>query len=454
MRRTRISRTCETRRRWLSYWNDVRLLFARVKGAKPVVVHVEPDLWGYLEQAGATDLGVGVRAAVGRAARPARAERDPRLPHERLGDEARHRLREAVGRDRARVRGAVGGVLPFAARALRHRVRGLLRSRRRVLREINGNPKTWFTPADFRRHLLYAQTFVRLAGVRMVAWQIPLGNTLMRAENNTWDHFQDNRVQWLLGAGLARSSRAYVAAGFAGFLFGARRRRQHVRVRRGEGRRHEPGADQRQHSPVAVGRRRRRLLQGAGAELLQSGRATAAAMSSFVVTCLGDSITEGSPYWDSRRAAGNPMGQWQHWATVRFRSSSFAITASGASARTRSQTDSTRQRPEPTRSCCRAGSTTSRRDARSRGGARLEALVARGSSSASRSRSATCCRGTTAGPDGGGDPRAERAHRAASAFRCCRSTTRSRTRSSRAHEGGVDACRRRPPVARRLSPAR
>ena len=44
----------------------------------------------------------------------ARAERDPRLPHERLGNEARHPLREAAERDRARVRGAVGGVLPLA----------------------------------------------------------------------------------------------------------------------------------------------------------------------------------------------------------------------------------------------------------------------------------------------------------------------------------------------------
>src|SRR5947209_20013045 len=33
-----------------------------------------------------------------------------------------------------------------------------------------------------------------------------------------------------------------------------------------------------------------------------------------VVACLGDSITEGSPYWDSRRRAGNPEGQWEHWA--------------------------------------------------------------------------------------------------------------------------------------------
>jgi lysophospholipase L1-like esterase len=40
-------------------------------------------------------------------------------------------------------------------------------------------------------------------------------------------------------------------------------------------------------------------------------------MSGLVVACLGDSITEGSPYWDSRRRIGNPMGQWEHWAALR-----------------------------------------------------------------------------------------------------------------------------------------
>jgi hypothetical protein len=86
--------------------------------------------------------------------------------------------------------------------------------------KINGTSNTWMKPADFHRHLLYAQTFVRAAGVRMVAWQIPLGNTVMRAMNNTWDHFQDNRVQWLLGPSGRAHLRAYAAAGFAGFLFG------------------------------------------------------------------------------------------------------------------------------------------------------------------------------------------------------------------------------------------
>jgi lysophospholipase L1-like esterase len=36
-----------------------------------------------------------------------------------------------------------------------------------------------------------------------------------------------------------------------------------------------------------------------------------------VVACLGDSITEGSPFWDSRARRGDPEGQWQHWAGLR-----------------------------------------------------------------------------------------------------------------------------------------
>src|SRR5437763_10351069 len=36
-----------------------------------------------------------------------------------------------------------------------------------------------------------------------------------------------------------------------------------------------------------------------------------------VIACLGDSITEGSPYWDSRSGSGDPEGQWEHWAGLR-----------------------------------------------------------------------------------------------------------------------------------------
>jgi hypothetical protein len=83
-----------------------------------------------------------------------------------------------------------------------------------------GNSALWFEPADFHRHLLYAQTFVRLAGVRMVAWQIPLGNTRMRAMDDTWGHYQDNRVQWLLDDPSRAHLRAYARAGVVALLFG------------------------------------------------------------------------------------------------------------------------------------------------------------------------------------------------------------------------------------------
>jgi hypothetical protein len=54
----------------------------------------------------------------------------------------------------------------------------------------------------------------------MVGWQIPLGNTLMRTMDNTWDHFQDNRVQWLLGPQSRAHLRAYAAAASSGSCSG------------------------------------------------------------------------------------------------------------------------------------------------------------------------------------------------------------------------------------------
>jgi hypothetical protein len=203
----------------VSYWADVRLLFMRVKGTKPVVVHVEPDLWGYLEQAGASDLG----AAFAQQWVKLRDQLAPNviLAYHMSGWGTKHDIVYEKPSD-ATVRAYATQSAEFYRSLHAHFDISFedFSDRDAGFYANNGNPKTWFTPADFRRHLLYAQTFVRLAGVRMVGWQIPLGNTVMRAENNTWDHFQDNRVQWLLGAGSRPRLAQYVAAGFAGFMFG------------------------------------------------------------------------------------------------------------------------------------------------------------------------------------------------------------------------------------------
>jgi hypothetical protein len=218
-----------------AYWADVRLLFQRAKGAKTVVVHVEPDLWGYVEQAAKGDDATTVPAVVpdglpqtaaGFAQEWVRL-RDALAPNVVL---AYHMSGWGTKHDIVYEKPPNATVRAYAARsAAFYRS---LHARFDVSFEdfsdrdsgfyerVEHNAKVWFRPADFARHLLYAQTFVRLAGIRMVAWQIPLGNTLMRAENDTNDHYQDNRVQWLLGAGSRARLRQYVAAGFAGFLFG------------------------------------------------------------------------------------------------------------------------------------------------------------------------------------------------------------------------------------------
>jgi hypothetical protein len=218
-----------------AYWDDVRLFFQRAKGTKTVVLHVEPDLWGYIEQAARGDDAATVPAVVP-AGLPQNAAgfaqelvrlRNQLAPNVVL---AYHLSGWGTKHDIVYEKPPNATVVAYANRsAAFYRS---LHARFDVSFEdfsdrdagyyehVEHNPHTWFAPADFARHLLYARTFVARAGVRMVAWQIPLGNTLMRAENDTNDHYQDNRVQWLLGDGTRARLKSYVAAGFVGFLFG------------------------------------------------------------------------------------------------------------------------------------------------------------------------------------------------------------------------------------------
>ncbi len=203
-----------------AYWDDVRLLFARIKGTKPVVVHVEPDLWGYLEQNHAAQLAssfarqwVALRAKVAPNVILAYHLSGWGTKHDIVFEDPTDATVRTYAAQSAAFYRSLKTKFDIAFEDFSDRDAGFYE-------KINGNPNTWMKPADFHRHLLYARTFVRLARVRMVAWQIPLGNTVMRAMNNTWDHFQDNRVQWLLGPGGRAHLRAYVSAGFAGFLFG------------------------------------------------------------------------------------------------------------------------------------------------------------------------------------------------------------------------------------------
>src|SRR5690606_32752932 len=64
--------------------------------------------------------------------------------------------------------------------------------------QVGDRGASWMNGDDYRRSAAYIESFVGHAGVRAVLWQLPLGNTRMRAVNNTWGHFQDNKVEVLL----------------------------------------------------------------------------------------------------------------------------------------------------------------------------------------------------------------------------------------------------------------
>ena len=60
---------------------------------------------------------------------------------------------------------------------------------------------------------------VERTGKRAMLWQVPLGNTLYCSENNTWGHYQDNRVQYWLGD--RQHLVDYANAGVIAILFGS-----------------------------------------------------------------------------------------------------------------------------------------------------------------------------------------------------------------------------------------
>jgi hypothetical protein len=203
-----------------AYWADYRLLLRRVAaatGRRLAIIHVEPDLWGYLEQAHASLLARSF-------ARELIALRDRLAPHVLLGW---HLSVWGTNEDPTYSRPSPAHMDALAARSatfykalqahfdlvfndITDRDAGFYRM-------VEGNPHTTWGPSDFRRHDAYIAGFTRRTHTAVVLWQLPLGNTML---NDTWEHYRDNRVQWWLDDPTGRHLRATRDAGVIGLLFG------------------------------------------------------------------------------------------------------------------------------------------------------------------------------------------------------------------------------------------
>ena len=228
-----------------AYYDDLKLFFQKA-AAFPnhmVVLHVEPDLWGYMQHRATNDDARTVAAKVSETglaelaglpsnvsgfARAIVRLRDTYAPNVVLGY---HISVWGTGVDIALSNPSDGTVDALAGRAAAYysslgadfdilfaefsdRDAGFYQH---VYGDGGGH---WWDAEDFRRSTRFFGGISAATGKRIVMWQIPLGNTRMRAQNNTWGHYQDNRPEWLLDEPARTHLAAYRDAGVVAFLFG------------------------------------------------------------------------------------------------------------------------------------------------------------------------------------------------------------------------------------------
>ncbi len=78
----------------------------------------------------------------------------------------------------------------------------------------------WWNDAAFTSYHDYVNTIYSATGVRSMLWQTPSGNTLYDTENNTTYHYQDNRPEYFLKAGNSAHISSFIGAGVIAVLFG------------------------------------------------------------------------------------------------------------------------------------------------------------------------------------------------------------------------------------------
>lgn len=221
-----------------AYFADWKLLLQQAGGfGKPVIIHHEPDMWGWMQQKSddPTETAVMVKGSGfpeaagyednGRGfAKLLVAMRDLYAPKAIL---AWHASGWATGVDLIMNDGdpdVVGNQIgqffndlnaafdlifvdPSDRDAAYYAI---------MLRQ----PKRWFNEKEFSEFRRFAQVIVQKTQKRVMIWQLPLGNTLYRSMNNTIKHWQDNKVQYFLQADNRAHIQEHADAGVIGILIG------------------------------------------------------------------------------------------------------------------------------------------------------------------------------------------------------------------------------------------
>jgi hypothetical protein len=226
------------------YFADLKLFFQKSAAfpSTKVLLHVEPDMWGFLQQRSSGDNAASVPVQVSSTgltelnglpnnlmgmAQGIKRLRDTYGPNVWLGY---HMSIWGTGNDIKYSRPDDTTVTNLATRSGNFYLSlntnfdvafAEFSDRDAAFKQIQyGDTAAWWDASDFSRNQLYISRFVSVAQKRVVFWQIPVGNTRMLAENNTWEHYQDNKVEWLLDDPSRANVTGYLNAGVVAWLFG------------------------------------------------------------------------------------------------------------------------------------------------------------------------------------------------------------------------------------------
>ena len=206
------------------YFDDFTLALKRIGKAR-AVVHVEPDLWGYVQMAARNDDARTVPGAVAFAKRFVRL-RNRHAPNVLLA----YHL-SSWGTNRSHVASNFG---PARTRGLARRSARFYRSLGTkfdlVFNDVADRDDGWrvhvngervardhFEPGDFARHDRFLATFTRATRRAVALWQVPVGSSGLP---DTWEQYRDNRLEWWLADGNGSHLRRTQRAGVIGLLFG------------------------------------------------------------------------------------------------------------------------------------------------------------------------------------------------------------------------------------------
>ena len=230
-----------------SYFADFKLLMDKAKiFGKTVIVHIEPDLWGFLQKqstnpanltaavasSGNSDL-INYSDTVSGFARALIGLRDKYAPNVLLayhispwsssyGDLGTNTDPDFNVEGAYKETGAFYNQLNANFDLLFYDIA----DRDAALYSSWGSPNHWWDVnnqvyPNFNRFNQFAAGITSVTGKRGMLWQVPIGNTLFESLNNTHQHWQDNRVQYYLGGGTNQHLQDLANSGIMGILFGA-----------------------------------------------------------------------------------------------------------------------------------------------------------------------------------------------------------------------------------------